>query len=213
MCRAAAAGAARSRKRRLDSRRVDPNNPRPSRSKARSTHARLRDRVGLARTAVPNAPVAQLDRVPGYELGGREFESLRARHLSRDAGGSAERRRRRLRRLCAGAPRPSGCLASESPSQSSRPRRRASVSSSCPRRRISTDSSRLRRQASTSSSCPRRRASRDFDPGKSGMLAPASAGRAENAPLGRIESAQPRRLCCHSSKLVMPHSSIGTSPM
>ena len=26
-----------------------------------------------------NAPVAQLDRVPGYELGGREFESLRAR--------------------------------------------------------------------------------------------------------------------------------------
>ena len=26
------------------------------------------------------APVAQLDRVPGYELGGREFESLRARH-------------------------------------------------------------------------------------------------------------------------------------
>ena len=27
-----------------------------------------------------NAPVAQLDRVPGYELGGRVFESLRARH-------------------------------------------------------------------------------------------------------------------------------------
>ena len=26
-----------------------------------------------------HAPVAQLDRVPGYELGGREFESLRAR--------------------------------------------------------------------------------------------------------------------------------------
>jgi hypothetical protein len=25
------------------------------------------------------APVAQLDRVPGYEPGGREFESLRAR--------------------------------------------------------------------------------------------------------------------------------------
>ncbi len=24
------------------------------------------------------APVAQMDRVPGYELGGREFESLRA---------------------------------------------------------------------------------------------------------------------------------------
>src|SRR6266481_6651559 len=29
------------------------------------------------------APVAQLDRVPGYEPGGREFESLRARHLFR----------------------------------------------------------------------------------------------------------------------------------
>ena len=29
-----------------------------------------------------NAPVAQLDRVPGYEPGGREFESLRARQLS-----------------------------------------------------------------------------------------------------------------------------------
>src|SRR5579885_2189023 len=26
------------------------------------------------------APVAQLDRVPGYELGGRRFESFRARH-------------------------------------------------------------------------------------------------------------------------------------
>ncbi|MBM2829474.1 MAG: hypothetical protein HW411_264 [Gammaproteobacteria bacterium] len=29
------------------------------------------------------APVAQLDRVPGYEPGGRRFESVRARHLSR----------------------------------------------------------------------------------------------------------------------------------
>ncbi len=28
------------------------------------------------------APVAQLDRVPGYEPGGREFESLRARHIN-----------------------------------------------------------------------------------------------------------------------------------
>ncbi len=27
------------------------------------------------------APVAQLDRVPGYEPGGREFESLRARQF------------------------------------------------------------------------------------------------------------------------------------
>ena len=32
---------------------------------------------------VNNAPVAQLDRVPGYELGGREFESLRARHIKK----------------------------------------------------------------------------------------------------------------------------------
>ena len=28
-----------------------------------------------------SAPVAQLDRVPGYEPGGREFESLRARQM------------------------------------------------------------------------------------------------------------------------------------
>ena len=27
------------------------------------------------------APVAQLDRVPGYEPGGRRFESFRARHI------------------------------------------------------------------------------------------------------------------------------------
>ncbi len=32
----------------------------------------------LSATAI--APVAQLDRVSGYEPGGREFESLRARH-------------------------------------------------------------------------------------------------------------------------------------
>ncbi len=31
---------------------------------------------------MPFAPVAQLDRAPGYEPGGREFESLRARHNS-----------------------------------------------------------------------------------------------------------------------------------
>jgi hypothetical protein len=30
-----------------------------------------------------HAPVAQLDRVPGYEPGGRAFESLRARHTSK----------------------------------------------------------------------------------------------------------------------------------
>ena len=29
------------------------------------------------------APVAQLDRVPGYEPGGREFESLRARQMTK----------------------------------------------------------------------------------------------------------------------------------
>ena len=31
--------------------------------------------------APSHAPVAQLDRVPGYEPGGRAFESLRARHI------------------------------------------------------------------------------------------------------------------------------------
>src|SRR4051812_49316909 len=39
------------------------------------------------------APVAQLDRAPDYESGGREFESLRARHFHRSSlllGGSAD---------------------------------------------------------------------------------------------------------------------------
>ena len=36
-----------------------------------------RERVSII--TLPHAPVAQLDRVPGYEPGGREFESLRAR--------------------------------------------------------------------------------------------------------------------------------------
>ena len=31
-------------------------------------------------------PVAQLDRVPGYEPGGRAFESLRARHTEIEKG-------------------------------------------------------------------------------------------------------------------------------
>lgn len=31
-----------------------------------------------------SAPVAQLDRVPGYEPGGRRFESVRARQISAD---------------------------------------------------------------------------------------------------------------------------------
>jgi hypothetical protein len=36
----------------------------------------------VAIEAIPvNAPVAQLDRAPGYEPGGREFESLRARQF------------------------------------------------------------------------------------------------------------------------------------
>ncbi len=33
-------------------------------------------------TVMTCAPVAQLDRVPGYELGGRRFESFRARQFS-----------------------------------------------------------------------------------------------------------------------------------
>ena len=40
------------------------------------------DNSRLASAFQCNAPVAQLDRVPGYELGGREFESLRARHFN-----------------------------------------------------------------------------------------------------------------------------------
>jgi hypothetical protein len=35
-----------------------------------------------------SAPVAQLDRVPGYEPGGREFESLRARHQIKNLRGA-----------------------------------------------------------------------------------------------------------------------------
>ena len=40
---------------------------------------------GLHRAA-SEAPVAQLDRAPDYESGGREFESLRARHFFNDLG-------------------------------------------------------------------------------------------------------------------------------
>ena len=40
---------------------------------------RLTD-VSLVRHNSASAPVAQLDRAPGYELGGRRFESFRARH-------------------------------------------------------------------------------------------------------------------------------------
>ena len=37
--------------------------------------------VGSVWILCGSAPVAQLDRVPGYEPGGRRFESFRARHL------------------------------------------------------------------------------------------------------------------------------------
>ena len=48
---------------------------------------RAPDRAGVLAPKLQNAtfrigaPVAQLDRVPGYEPGGREFESLRARQF------------------------------------------------------------------------------------------------------------------------------------
>src|SRR5688572_19216265 len=38
--------------------------------------------IGCAPSILSHAPVAQLDRVPGYEPGGRRFESFRARHFS-----------------------------------------------------------------------------------------------------------------------------------
>lgn len=38
----------------------------------------MEDKLLECRAPWDHAPVAQLDRVPGYELGGREFESLRA---------------------------------------------------------------------------------------------------------------------------------------
>ena len=43
----------------------------------------LVDKYGFSkhRCSETHAPVAQLDRVPGFEPGGREFESLRARHF------------------------------------------------------------------------------------------------------------------------------------
>src|SRR5690606_6053206 len=37
--------------------------------------------AGLLMWRPPSAPVAQLDRAPDYESGGRRFESFRARHL------------------------------------------------------------------------------------------------------------------------------------
>jgi hypothetical protein len=44
---------------------------------------RLDSNIMLLDNAPPYAPVAQLDRVPGYEPGGREFESLRAHHINK----------------------------------------------------------------------------------------------------------------------------------
>ncbi len=38
----------------------------------------MKDKLLECRALWDHAPVAQLDRVPGFELGGREFESLRA---------------------------------------------------------------------------------------------------------------------------------------
>jgi hypothetical protein len=40
--------------------------------------------LGLIKPAIIFAPVAQLDRVPGFEPGCREFESLRARQTLND---------------------------------------------------------------------------------------------------------------------------------
>ena len=51
----------------------------PSLSAIQSLTCLLRQRIIRGSLLCSNAPVAQLDRVPGYELGGREFESLRAR--------------------------------------------------------------------------------------------------------------------------------------
>ena len=41
------------------------------------------EKAVLSRMMATSAPVAQLDRVPDYESGGRTFESCRARHLSK----------------------------------------------------------------------------------------------------------------------------------
>jgi hypothetical protein len=52
--------------------------------------------AGIFAAYLSFAPVAQLDRAPGYEPGGREFESLRAHHnfparvlISATAGGAS----------------------------------------------------------------------------------------------------------------------------
>ena len=50
-------------------------------SQAEEVEKRLTGGKRFTHNSAPHAPVAQLDRVPGYEPGGREFESLRARQL------------------------------------------------------------------------------------------------------------------------------------
>ena len=73
----------RRRKKRLTSPipiRIIPRLPQAARSACVVINyaAALAERIGRIGFS---APVAQLDRAPGYELGGREFESLRARQL------------------------------------------------------------------------------------------------------------------------------------
>ena len=69
----------------FDSADANQHNPalchgRPSRRPTVNQPAGMRGWIEPPRTErLKSAPVAQLDRVPGYEPGGREFESLRAR--------------------------------------------------------------------------------------------------------------------------------------
>jgi hypothetical protein len=58
------------------------SSPGPGRGKAVYPISCLELQQSIRDNLTPYAPVAQLDRVPGYEPGGREFESLRARQLS-----------------------------------------------------------------------------------------------------------------------------------
>ncbi len=78
-------------------------------------HAGVDESPQLVNNPAPdNAPVAQLDRVPGYEPGGREFESLRAHQSDQKRQASA------CRFFCL---RDSDCT------------RRATTSDACTRRR------------------------------------------------------------------------------
>ena len=62
----------------LNGRRTRYLGPRPIRSMGYASRSSCTPAATLLLFA-PSAPVAQLDRVPGFEPGGREFESLRAR--------------------------------------------------------------------------------------------------------------------------------------